>query len=217
MQSDQREETRKAMSDLQMQKDPGLDAALLERCRSNDAEACGVLLAKYNRKIFNTAYRILGEHASAEDAVQETLINVYKGLAKFRGDSQVSTWISRITVNVCLGMIRKGKARQNVSLEDELVRVLPAEPSRYNNPEKHAVSVEQRELVAQAFSRMSAKHRTVVQLHDLQEYTIPEIAQLIACPVGTVKSRLFYGRQEFRDLYSSLSSARPPAARPTIH
>ena len=85
-----------------------VNVALLNRCVSNDPDACNELFARYNRRIFNTAYRILGEEASAEDALQETLLNVYRGISNFRGDSKVSTWISRITINVCLGMLRKG-------------------------------------------------------------------------------------------------------------
>src|SRR6266542_5372271 len=100
---------------------------LLQRCRRNDPAACNQLLSQYNRRIFNTAYRILGEEASAEDALQETLLNVYRGLPRFRGEAKISTWISRITVNVCLGMLRKGKNRQFVDLEDESAHDLPAD------------------------------------------------------------------------------------------
>ena len=103
-----------------------VNLALLQRCRRNDPDACTEFFAKYNRRIFNTAYRILGEESSAEDALQETLLNVYRGLASFRGDSKISTWISRITINVCLGMLRKGKNKQFVDLEDESARELPA-------------------------------------------------------------------------------------------
>ena len=83
--------------------------ALLNRCRTNDPDACNELFALYNRKIFNTAYRILGEESSAEDALQETLLNVYRGISSFRGDSKVSTWISRITINVLSGNAKERK------------------------------------------------------------------------------------------------------------
>jgi RNA polymerase sigma-70 factor (ECF subfamily) len=178
--------------------------ALLQRCRRNDPEACSEFFAKYNRRIFNTAYRILGEESSAEDALQETLLNVYRGLASFRGDSKVSTWISRITINVCLGMLRKGRNRQYVDLEDDLARELPAESTPYVDPLEHASMQELRSLVGETFRRMTNKQGIVVRLHDMEGHTIQEIAQIIDCPVGTVKSRLFYGRQEFKDIFSSL-------------
>jgi|WetSurMetagenome_2_1015567.scaffolds.fasta_scaffold01755_8 RNA polymerase sigma-70 factor, ECF subfamily len=177
---------------------------LLRRCRSNDPEACTELFSRYNRRIFNTAYRILGEEASAEDALQETLLNVYRGLSNFRGDSKISTWISRITINVCLGMLRKNKNKPTVELEENSAQELPAEINQYIDPLEHASGAELRSLVAEAFRRMSVKQRIVVRLHDLEENTIQEIARIIKCPVGTVKSRLFYGRQEFKDIFSSL-------------
>lgn len=183
-----------------------VNASLLSRCRTNDPDACNELFARYNRKIFNTAYRILGEESSAEDALQETLLNVYRGITSFRGDSKVSTWISRITINVCLGMLRKGKNRQWVELEDEFTGNIQAESTPYTDPLAYAALEEQRSLVRDTFRRMSAKQGVVVRLHDMEGYTIQEISKIIHCPAGTVKSRLFYGRQEFKSIFNSLSS-----------
>lgn len=182
-----------------------VNAALLYRCRTNDPDACNELFAQYNRKIFNTAYRILGEESSAEDALQETLLNVYRGISRFRGDSKVSTWISRITINVCLGMLRKGKNKQCVELEDEFAGDMPAQSTPYTDPLAYAALEEQRSLVRDAFGRMSEKQGIVVKLHDMEGYTIQEIAKIIHCPAGTVKSRLFYGRQEFKAVFNALS------------
>jgi RNA polymerase sigma-70 factor (ECF subfamily) len=181
-----------------------INTALLRRCRTNDPDACNELFARYNRKIFNTAYRILGEESSAEDALQETLLNVYRGIHSFRGDSKVSTWISRITINVCLGILRKGKNRQCAELEDEFAGDLPAEPTPFTDPLAYASLEEQRSLVQDAFRRMSDRQGIVVRLHDMEGYTIQEISEIINCPAGTVKSRLFYGRQEFKAIFNSL-------------
>jgi len=189
-----------------------VNVALLDRCRINDPDACSELFARYNRKIFNTAYRILGEESSAEDALQETLLNVYRGISSFRGDSKVSTWISRITINVCLGMLRKGKSKQCVELEDEFAVNLPAETTPYTDPLAYAALEEQRSLVQDAFCRMSEKQRIVVRLHDMEGYTIQEIARIIHCPGGTVKSRLFYGRQEFKAIFNTLTGNRYKAS-----
>jgi len=197
---------------------PGIEASddlLLRRCRLKDRDACNALLERYNRKIYSTAYRILGEHGPAEDAVQETLLNVYRGLASFRGDAQISTWISRITVNVCLGMMRRSKRSQLIDLEEDLIRVLPADPTRHTDPEEYARADELERQISQVFARMSDKHSKVVRLHDMEGYTIPEIARLIGCPVGTVKSRLFYGRQEFKELFSSADQEKEK--KPLVH
>jgi RNA polymerase sigma-70 factor (ECF subfamily) len=156
----------------------------------------------------------LGEEASAEDALQETLMNVYRGLATFRGDSKVSTWISRITVNVCLGILRKGRNWQLVDIDEESAGELPAELTSSSDPLAYASQEELRSLVDESFARMSRKQAEVVRLHDMEGHTIQEVARIIHCPAGTVKSRLFYGRQEFRDLYSALIQRR--GKRPTI-
>ncbi len=187
------------------QEEMGLN--LLDRCRRDDPEACNALLSLYNRRIFNTAYRILGEESQAEDALQETLINIYRGLSRFRGESKISTWVSRITVNVCLGMIRKGKNKHFVELdESEAVRELPATPTPYVDPLKHVAADELSRFVEEAFVRMSKKQGIVVRLHDMEGNTIQEIARILRVPVGTIKSRLFYGRQEFKDIFNSLVS-----------
>ena len=187
---------------------------LLDRCRKRDPHAYDEFCSLYNRRILNTAYRILGEEASAEDALQETLLNVYRGLATFRGDSKVSTWISRITVNVCLGMLRKGKNWQMVDIEDESASELPAALTPSSDPLAHATQEELRGMVEETFARMSKKQALVVQLHDMEGHTIQEIACIIHCPAGTVKSRLFYGRQEFKDIYTALIQRR--GRRPSI-
>ena len=199
-------EKRRFMLAIESQPNEEVNVALLNRCLSNDPDACNELFTRYNRKIFNTAYRILGEEASAEDALQETLLNVYRGIASFRGDSKVSTWISRITINVCLGMLRKGKNRQYVELEDESARELPAESTPFTDPLAHTSLQEIRSLVQETFRRMSDKQGMVVRLHDMEGHTIQEIAKIIDSPVGTVKSRLFYGRQEFKALFNSLAN-----------
>lgn len=189
---------------IESQQIEDVNAALVEGCASGDPEACSEIFSRYNRKIFNTAYRILGEESSAEDALQETLLNVYRGISNFRGDSKMSTWISRITINVCLGMLRKGKNRQYMELEDESARDLPADPTPFTDPLAHASLEELKSFVQETFSRMSDKQQTVVRLHDMEGHTIQEIAEIICCPVGTVKSRLFYGRQEFKAIFGSL-------------
>ena len=197
------------METVERQDQEELGMQLLNRCRRDDPEACNALLSLYNRKIFNTAFRILGEESSAEDALQETMLNIYRGMNRFRGASKISTWVSRITVNVCLGMIRKGRRRRPVSLDDDTMpRDLPAEATPTVDPFQHAAVNELGSFIQQTFGRMSEKQGAVVRLHDMEGNTIPEIARILRCPVGTVKSRLFYGRQEFKDIFGALMSQR---------
>jgi RNA polymerase sigma-70 factor, ECF subfamily len=204
------------MPAIESQPSEEINVALMRRCMANDADAYNKLFAQYNRKIFNTAYRILGEESLAEDALQETLLNIYRGISSFRGDSKVSTWISRITINVCLGMLRRGKGRQCSELDDEFAAGLQAESTPFVDPMIHASLEELRSLVREAFGRMSEKQGIVVRLHDMEGNTIQEIAKIIGCPAGTVKSRLFYGRQEFKTIYSSIVSGSHKTASTSI-
>jgi len=103
-------------------------------------------------------------------------------------------------------MLRKGKNRQYVDLDDEIARDLPAESTPFTDPLAHASLEELRSRVQEAFLRMSEKQGIVVRLHDMEGNTIQEIAEIIGCPVGTVKSRLFYGRQEFKAIFDSLEN-----------
>jgi RNA polymerase sigma-70 factor, ECF subfamily len=204
------------MSTIESQPSEEINVALLRRCMSNDPDAYNKLFAQYNRRIFNTAYRILGEESSAEDALQETLLNIYRGVSSFRGDSKVSTWISKIAINVCLGMLRKGKGRQCSELDDESVAELQAESTPCVDPLAYASHEELRSFVRETFSRMSEKQSIVVQLHDMEGNTIQEIARIIGCPAGTIKSRLFYGRQEFKVIFSSIINGSHKAAYSSI-
>ncbi len=205
------------MLTIENQNSDEVNPMLLERCQSNEHEAYAELFSLYNRKIFNTAYRILGEEASAEDALQETLINVYRGISKFRGDSKISTWISKITINVCLGMLRKGKNRQHVSLEDESARNLQSEPTPFSDPLAHTSREEMKSLIQETLCRMTDKQEEVVRLHDIEGHTIQEVAKIIRCPVGTVKSRLFYGRKEFKTIFDILVNGGFRVGSDAIH
>jgi RNA polymerase sigma-70 factor, ECF subfamily len=202
---------------IESQPSEEINVALLRRCMSNDPDAYNKLFAQYNRRIFNTAYRILGEESSAEDALQETLLNIYRGISSFRGDSKVSTWIGKITINVCLGMLRKGKSRQCLELDDESAADLQAESTPFVDPLAHASLEELRSFVREAFSRMSEKQGIVVRLHDMEGNTIQEISKIIGCPAGTIKSRLFYGRQEFKAIYSSMVNGNHNTESLSIH
>jgi RNA polymerase sigma-70 factor, ECF subfamily len=197
-----------AASEFALATEETANIALINRCQMNDMAACNELLTKFNRRIFNTAYRILGEESSAEDALQETLLNVYRGLGNFRGESKISTWISKITINVCLGMLRRDKNRRYVDLEEESTGDIAADRTPYIDPLEHTTHAELRELIDQAFCRMTGKQGLVVRLHDMEGNTIQEIAKIIHCPVGTVKSRLFYGRQEFKAIFTALLNNR---------
>lgn len=154
---------------------------------------------QYHGVVFKIAYRILKDRALAEDACQDALYNIYRGLQHFRGESKVSTWITRITVNVCLGILRKKKRYSELDLDGNEEWGSQIAASENTNPYRNCSAAETKERIHRALHGISNKHGIVVQLHDLEGQTIPEISKLLKVPSGTVKSRLFYGRQELKE------------------
>src|SRR5262245_28928163 len=185
------------------------DLELIHRCKENDEGAYFEFFRLYSRKVFNLAYRILGEESAAEDALQETFLNVYKGMKDFRGDAKLSTWMNRITINVCLGILRKNRQKATVDLESTLEGMegdvpMTLEQSERYSPFQALRASEARAQVQAALQCLDDKHRLVVKWHDIDGLTIEEIAARMGCPSGTVKSRLFYGRKEFKAAYHQL-------------
>ena len=170
---------------------------LIAGLKSKDEKAFQVLYDTYSRRMYMTAYRILRDEESARDAMQESMINVTRAIKSFRGESKLSTWISRITVNVCLEMLRRNKKHQNRTDEDV--------SENWTLPDTRALDplrrIEQKEAggkVRSAMSHLGRKHRIVVSMHDLQGYTIREIAENLEVAEGTIKSRLYYGREALK-------------------
>ncbi len=172
---------------------------LMTRIQKSEEGAFQELFDQFRARIYRTALRILKEEESAWDALQETFINVFQAAKCFRGDSKLGTWINRITVNVCLEMIRKNKKHRNQTDEDISEDVNLEDRSAYT-PEETFNTQEIRDRVQLALSQLNQRHESVVRLHDLEGFTIREIALQLGVAEGTIKSRLFYGRQELKKI-----------------
>ncbi len=187
------------------------EAGLVSRLRAREEEAFRELFNRFQGTIYRTSLRILKEEESARDALQETFLNVYRAARHFRGDSRLGTWINRITVNVCLEIIRKSKKHSQRTDEDISQNVM-LEDLRLVSPFHKSYQSELGSRVRRAMGRLSHKHYCVVQLYDLYGFTIPEIAGKLNLAEGTVKSRLFYGRQELKRLLAGQLTDRRKAA-----
>lgn len=174
-----------------------LEFNLVEKLKEADNGAFQELFKRFGQRIFRTAMRILREEESAKDAVQETMINIHRAADTFRGEARLGTWINRITVNVCLEMIRKNRKHSN-RIEDDISEHVSLKVSDDHDPYREAVRVEARRRLQKALGRLSRKHRLVVRMHDVQGFTIREIAETVGVAEGTIKSRLFYGREELK-------------------
>ena len=179
---------------------------LVNRARSGDDGAFEMLVKYYQDRIYNHVARMVHDPSEAEDVAQETFVRAYQALSHFRGEASFQTWLYRIASNLAIDASRRRKLRQwqTVSLdepiEDEespLARDLADGGSR--TPGDELASGALRDHVWSALAELSDKLRPLVILYDLQGLSYREIAQLLGCPLGTVKSRLFNARYQLRD------------------
>jgi RNA polymerase sigma-70 factor, ECF subfamily len=166
--------------------DPDDDAVLLRRHVEGDSAAFGELVRRHRNRLWAVALRTLGNPDDAADAVQDALINAFRRAASFRGESTVTTWLHRIVVNACLDRIRYTSARPAVAWSDDL-----DPPSVGSDPASRAAT---RLDVQAALATLSDEQRLALVLVDMQGYSVAEAAELLRCPVGTVKSRCARGR-----------------------
>ena len=178
------------------------EADLIEAARAGDAEAFDLLVQAHYTSVYNIAYRMLSIPSAASDATQTTFVRVFEAIASFRGDASFSTWLYRITANVCLDELRRRK-NQPLSLTDEDDDGDPAGerdmPDLSDEPSGTAEQRELQELVHEAIGRLSDDFRTVIVLYDIRGLSYQEVAEVLAIPLGTVKSRLNRARLALRD------------------
>jgi RNA polymerase sigma-70 factor (ECF subfamily) len=177
------------------------DAVLIQKSKQGDVHSFELLISKYQVYAYNIAWRMLGNEEDAKDATQETLIKVFKGLDKFKENSEFSTWLYTITVNTCRDQLRKRKKVMTLSVDDTEEKVpiqLVAEESA--DP---AVRLEQKEVAGQllaALGKIPEFQKTAVLLRDVYGFSYEEIGAIENCSVGTVKSRISRGRHGLRTL-----------------
>jgi RNA polymerase sigma-70 factor (ECF subfamily) len=180
---------------------------LLKKSKSGDIEAFERLIEGYQTRVFNIAYRMIRNHDDAADLAQEVFIKVYRYIKNFKEESSFSTWIFRITKNVCLDELRKRKNKHIISLDEEIKlndgEVVRQIESKDDTPEMLAEKKEIRELINNAIDDLSAEHRIVIILRDIQGFSYEDISKIIECPEGTVKSRINRARKALKQKLKS--------------
>jgi RNA polymerase sigma-70 factor (ECF subfamily) len=164
------------------------EAELLTRVVSGDRDAFDQIMRIHEDRIFSVCLRIMGDRERALDATQETFLTVFRKAGQFQGKSQVGTWIYRIAVNTCYDQLRKAKRRPSESLPDY---VDPADPSA----ESVIDSAGLRPEIETALATLPQEFRSAIVLSDIEGLSMPEAAEALGVPVGTVKSRVFRGRR----------------------
>ena len=180
------------------------EALLIADLCEGDETALAPLVEKYKRMVYRLAMQITKNHADADDVMQETFIKVYRSIRTFRKDAAFETWLYRIAVNEALNFVKR-RERQRVSTLETVSEAEYEAMTRYraqtaNDPHIHAEKAELRHHVTQAVNSLSLKHRTVVILHEFEGLTHAEIASILNCSEGTVRSRLHYARKKLRTL-----------------
>lgn len=159
------------------------DEELVRRFVDGDRDAFTGLVERHHTRVYNIAYRMLGGREDALDAAQDVFVTCLRKLSGFRGQSAFTTWLHRVTVNVCLDTLRRRKPEQPSG--DELPEAPVDDPS---DSAAEAVDVQR------ALLHIPAEFRTVLILHDIQGQPYDVIAEILGAPIGTVKSRLHRGR-----------------------
>jgi RNA polymerase sigma factor (sigma-70 family) len=178
------------------------ERALVTRAKAGDLTAYDELVRRYQERIYATVYHMTSNHEDANDLAQEAFIRAYHALKTFKGDSSFFTWVYRIAVNKTINFLKQRSKRVQMSLNDldinaEHDRDLVALISE-NTPRRNLNLAELQEKLNEAMQKLSEVHRMVVTLHDVQGLSHEEIGKIMQCNTGTVRSRLFYARQQLQ-------------------
>ena len=174
------------------------DAALLARVVEGDHDAFTILMRRHEDRVFAVCLRILGNRTAALDATQETFLTLFRKASQYRATAAVGTWLYRISVNTCYDQLRKERRRPTDAMPDYLD---PADP----HAEDAYTSVELRPSVEAALATLTPDFRAVVIMSDVEGMSLPDVAEALDVPVGTVKSRLFRARRQLAGVLGNLS------------
>lgn len=164
------------------------DAELLARVVDGDHDAFNLIMRNHEDRVFSVCLRILGNREQALDATQETFLTTFRKADQFKGNSALGTWVYRIAVNTCYDQLRKQKRRKTDPIPDHLD---PADSSAEDAVESAGLRPE----IRRALSAIPPEFRSAIVLSDIEGMGLPDVAEVLGIPVGTVKSRVFRGRR----------------------
>ncbi len=174
-----------------------LDTELVARAQKGDARAFELLVRKYQSRIVSLAERLVGD-ADAQDVAQESFLKAHRALKGFKGDAQFFTWLYRITVNTAKNYLvarRRRPATQDVDAVDAEQFGHTEQMSDNDTPERLLLSAEIQTKVTQAIAKLPDDLRQAISLRELDGLSYEEIADIMECPIGTVRSRIFRARE----------------------
>lgn len=175
-----------------------MEATLIQKSIRGDVDSFEQLISQYMRYVYTLALRMMGNEADAEDMAQEALIKAFRSISSYREEAKFSTWLYRITVNVCKDALRARK--QTFSYDVETVPAYAhASDSRYD-PLAAYEEKEQKKMVHAAIGKLPAEGRTIIVLRELMGHSYEDIAVILDIPVGTVRSRISRSRNALKHI-----------------
>jgi len=196
------------------------DPTLLAAHVAGDPDAFGVLFTRHRDRLWGVALRTMGNPEDAADALQDGMISAFRRAESFRGEAQVTTWLHRIIVNACLDRLRAQRIRAADALPDDLEeyagRGSLSTADQSPDPEDAALRAERREAVLAALATLPLDQRAALILVDMEGYPVADVAQMLDCAVGTIKSRCSRGRARLAGVLGLLVD-QPPTRPPGNH
>ena len=182
------------------------DLELVRRVQGGNLPAYDELVRRYQERIYATLYHMTSNHEDANDLAQESFIKAFQAIRSFKGDSSFFTWLYRIAVNKTINFLKQRRNRGHMSLNDLDLNAEhdPALVALISDktPRRDLNLTELQEKLNAALLKLSEDHRLVVTLHDIQGLSHEQISKIMDCNVGTVRSRLFYARQQLQGFLS---------------
>lgn len=175
------------------------DQELIDECLAGQTEAFGQLVVRHQDRLYNTLVNVLGSADEARDVAQEAFVHAFQKLATFRGQAAFYSWLFRIALNAAISRKRKNR-RMSASIDQarEQAGIEPTDPRDDNQPSYSMELAERQALVRSALSQISEEYRTVLVLKEMDGLKYEEIAEIVGCPIGTVRSRIHRARTELR-------------------
>jgi len=179
---------------------------MIRRCKQGDLSAFNELVKRYEKLVYNFAYRLTNNYDDANDIAQEALIRVFTAIKSFRGDASFTTWIYRITTNVFLDERKRARAHPHTSLDEHVELEESSIVRQIEDPSPQPLAqIEEKEvgnILSQAVASLPEYQRTMVVLYHTEQKSYEEIAEIMNLPIGTVKSRLNRARLALKEILS---------------
>jgi RNA polymerase sigma-70 factor (ECF subfamily) len=186
----------------------GEQRGLIERARAGDRAAFTQLVQQCAPRMYALAYRLTGSRADADDLAQEAFLQAYRSLGSFRQECSFATWLYRMTVNLWKNGIRYRMRRlfsRHVSLDGPEAAGMPGLADGAPGPQERLESQADRQAAAQALASLGAQDKVIIVLCDIEQKSYSDIAQILQCPLGTVRSRLSRARSNLRRAFYTIT------------